>query len=279
MENSTVEDRRPRFELREVWSDGTEKVQVCSLQDVANDTAQISLDRRGFLGLAAFTSFAALLAACSPAPTPTPTQTPAPTATPTSTPTLTPTRTPTPVTTPTEAINAGEKCKGIRAHSKVVGSVTFSPDRTLLASAGYEDTVRLWHVSDGSLVRELKYASGNVSDVAFSPDGTLLALGSVNGTVLLWDAKGSKGLLGICFFDPSSNPPDVEASTYKITDAAGVTRTYTLPCGSPLPAGAVCACNCIPGTLTRPSSGSGSCTCNQVCTCIPVQKYCFVMFK
>lgn len=35
--------------------------------------------------------------------------------------------------------------------------------------------------------------------------------------------------------------------------------TYTLPCGSPIPAGAVCTCNCV--TVPR------SCSCDGVCSC------------
>ena len=39
------------------------------------------------------------------------------------------------------------------------------------------------------------------------------------------------------------------------------TRTFTLPCGSPLPAGAVCTCNCV---TAPPACGCvGHCTCNK----------------
>ena len=39
-----------------------------------------------------------------------------------------------------------------------------------------------------------------------------------------------------------------------VTEPAGTTRTWTLPCGSPIPPGAVCVCNCVAG-------GVPSCTC------------------
>lgn len=48
-------------------------------------------------------------------------------------------------------------------------------------------------------------------------------------------------------------------------------KTYTLPCGSPIPAGAVCVCNCItvPAAPVCGCHGHnpGSCSCDQVCTC------------
>lgn len=56
-------------------------------------------------------------------------------------------------------------------------------------------------------------------------------------------------------------------------------RSYTLPCGSPIPPGATCTCNCVAlpvaspapsTTTTRSCSCVPVCTCNRVCTCVPV---------
>lgn len=57
-------------------------------------------------------------------------------------------------------------------------SVAFSPDGSLLASGSNDNTVNLWQVSDGSLVRTLKSPSGRVTTVFFSPDGLALFSGS-----------------------------------------------------------------------------------------------------
>jgi len=66
-----------------------------------------------------------------------------------------------------------------------VGSVAFSPDEETLASGSGQE-IRLWRVSDGTLLRTLEGHTHDVNSVAFSPDGATLASGSWDGTVRLW---------------------------------------------------------------------------------------------
>ena len=48
------------------------------------------------------------------------------------------------------------------------------------------DTIHLWDVDTGQLIKTLTGHSRRVWQVAFSPDGNTLASGSGDGTVLLW---------------------------------------------------------------------------------------------
>lgn len=64
-----------------------------------------------------------------------------------------------------------------------VTSVDFSPDGTLLASAGMDGTARLWNVSDGAEMRVLSGGGGNAAK--FSPDGKLLFTVSA-GAIRVW---------------------------------------------------------------------------------------------
>jgi WD40 repeat protein len=66
-------------------------------------------------------------------------------------------------------------------------AVAFSPDGSLLASAGADGVVRLWRVTTGAEVRKLTGHTGWVYGVAFSPDGSLLASGGDDGVVRLWE--------------------------------------------------------------------------------------------
>jgi WD40 repeat protein/subtilase family serine protease len=71
-------------------------------------------------------------------------------------------------------------------HTHSVNSVAFSPDGSLIASGSWDDTIKLWRVSDGALVRTLTGHTDWVYSVAFSPDGSLIASGSRDATIKLW---------------------------------------------------------------------------------------------
>ena len=79
--------------------------------------------------------------------------------------------------------------KNTLENGNIVRSVSFSPDGSILASAGGHE-VRLWDVETGTLKNVIRgdiEAFYGVYSISFRPDGTTLAAGNGDGTVHLWD--------------------------------------------------------------------------------------------
>ena len=167
---------------------------------------------------------------------------------------------------------SGNLLKTLGRHTNAVNAVSFSPDGKLLASGSSDETVKLWEMPSGNLLKILEGHTNAVNAVSFSPDGKLLASGSSDETVKLWEMPSGKFLT--CLFDPATLDKDKKAMKYKSEEGF----VYTLPCGSPIPSGAICTCNCVPGTYVAPSDPSAPsygdgyyCSCDKICTCIPIK--------
>ncbi len=83
-----------------------------------------------------------------------------------------------------------------RGHSGMVHAVAISPDGQLVASGSSDNTVKVWQVRTGKLLRNLgRWFSGHssmVQTVAFSPNGEILATGSWDETIKLWLINSGK---------------------------------------------------------------------------------------
>jgi len=81
-----------------------------------------------------------------------------------------------------------------QGHSSSVWSVVFSPDGKTLASGSSDNTIKLWDMATGKLLKTLAGHSSSVWSVVFSPDGKTLASGSNDKNIKLWDVTTGKPL-------------------------------------------------------------------------------------
>jgi WD40 repeat protein len=147
------------------------------------------------------------------------------------------------------------------------GNLAISPDGAFLIFQAMDNSIEMWETASNQFFKTITGHAGTVISLAISPDGSILAAGNDSGSLYLWSLPA--GTLFSCPVDLSITPPDVEGVTYEATDTFGRTVTYTLPCGAPLPEGAVCVCNCVGGSACA-CVGHVSCQCvgYSECSCV-----------
>jgi len=105
---------------------------------------------------------------------------------------------------------SGSLIRAFGDHRDVLYDAEFSPDGKVLATAGYDRSLRLWNVSDGTLIRSIDVHNGAIFDVAWHPSGRLLGSASADETIKLWRASDGMRL-------DTLNEPQGEMSSVAFT--------------------------------------------------------------
>ena len=87
--------------------------------------------------------------------------------------------------------------RALEGHTAAVRDLAWSPDGTRLASAGLDNTVRVWNPDTGTALATLAGHTDWVFALAWSADGAQLVSGSADNRVLLWDAGGGEALTAL----------------------------------------------------------------------------------
>ena len=84
----------------------------------------------------------------------------------------------------------GQQKQTLTGHSTGIGSVLFSPDGLLLASAGKDGTIFLWNTRTGQQKNIPTEKHGHAKiPFSFSPDGKILASCNRDGIISLWNTR------------------------------------------------------------------------------------------
>lgn len=143
--------------------------------------------------------------------------------------------------------------KILDGHQNRVSALAVSPNGRMLVSGSFDKSIRLWTLPDGDPVKTLMGHQDSVSVLAVSPDGKMLASAGPDKTIRLWSLPDGQAIG--CLFDAVPKDGE-EVSTYRKMMAG----TSTMPCGSPLPSGSTCLCNCVAGSVAFPGT-------HMVCVC------------
>ena len=104
----------------------------------------------------------------------------------------------------------GRLVRAFAGHRDVLYDAELSPDETLLATAGYDRSIKVWNVADGRLLRSIDVHNGAIFDLAWHPTGKVLASASADETVKLWRASDGVRL-------DTLNQPQAELSSVLFT--------------------------------------------------------------
>ncbi len=89
-----------------------------------------------------------------------------------------------------QAVQFTQERHRLEGHQGSVLSISFSPDNQLIASASFDQTIKLWS-RDGQFLHSLEGHKGTVWCVSFSPDNQIIASASKDKTIKLWGRDGT----------------------------------------------------------------------------------------
>lgn len=87
------------------------------------------------------------------------------------------------------AVDSGERITEMVGHRDILYAALFSPDETIVATAGYDRQIILWNAESGEPLRKMVGHNGAIFDLAFAPHGKVLVSACADETVKVWNLE------------------------------------------------------------------------------------------
>jgi len=72
-------------------------------------------------------------------------------------------------------------------HEEPIGGLAISPNGEYIVSASWDQTIKIWRIQDGALMRTLIGHTQGLNTVCMTSDGKLIISGASDGTIKIWD--------------------------------------------------------------------------------------------
>ncbi|XP_011374679.1 periodic tryptophan protein 2 homolog [Pteropus vampyrus] len=89
------------------------------------------------------------------------------------------------------SMQTGRLLEVLSGHEGPISGLCFSPTKSVLASASWDRTVRLWDMVDSWRTTETLTLTSDALAVTFRPDGAELAVATLNSQITFWDPENA----------------------------------------------------------------------------------------